>query len=270
MRRKFVGPPVVVGALALAVLAFFLVPVRYSANASLVLVAPPSGGTLSFDPTKPEGLTNPLLQYNDSMRTVVGILVLTMSSPTVQQELGVEEGSPQQIVVDDGRSNADLLGIVTAGPFVHIKGEGPTEAAVRDLMSRTEKRLRQELLDQQRVLGAPTSTFIAINVIATLEPKADVSNKLQAAGAALILGLGIGLGVAYVVTRRLAGRKVPTETASSSPAEPPEDTGARVNGKVLVFAGDKDGEHVQDYAREIDDTAPVPRWVDPDDESDKS
>ncbi|MEV0583068.1 hypothetical protein [Nonomuraea sp. NPDC050310] len=250
-------------ALALAAGGFFLVPARYAASASMILVAPPSGGTLSFDPTKPVGLTNPLLQYNDSMRTVSSILILTLNSPAVQRELGIVENGPVKLTVDDGRSNADLMGMTNSGPFVHLAAEAPSGAVVQDTISRAEKRIRSELLRQQKVLGAPQGTYIAINSVTVLPPKPVWTNTITAVLGGFLLGMAGGLGVAYfVIARRRPGTP---EAALVAPAEPviaepvtvpaprmspakkdaavlksaEEASEAKSNGKVLVLTEEK-------------------------------
>lgn len=238
LRRKWVGLPVIILSLGLATAAVFLVPARYAASSSMILVAPPSGGTLSFDKTKPVGLTNPLLQYNDSMRTVASILILTLNNPAIQKELGIVEGGPVKLTVDDGRSNAALMGITTAGPFVHVAVEAPGEAVVSDTITRAEKRIRAELLNQQKILGAPQGTYVALNHVTTLAPKAVWTNTIIAALGALGLGLSLGLGLAHLVVSRRAEPEAQEEPA---PAPRERDNSARkANGRVLVFAGGKE------------------------------
>ncbi|MEU7893448.1 hypothetical protein AB0B45_11345 [Nonomuraea sp. NPDC049152] len=257
--------PVVLVSLGLGAVAFFQVPARYAASSSMILVAPPSGGTLSLDKTKPVGLTNPLLQYNDSMRTVAGILILTMNNPAIQKELGIVDGGPVKLTVDDGRSNAALMGITTAGPFVHVAVEAPSSATVLDTIARAEKRIRAELLNQQRILGAPTSTYIALNDVTTLEPKAVWGNTLVATFGAFGLGMAFGLGLAQLLVLR-RGRAVP---AAEEKQARPEPVGRKVtpprklNGKVLVFAEGK--EKARNMESTVDHTMPIPVVKDDDD-----
>lgn len=265
LRRKWVTLPVVLVSLGLGAVAFFQVPARYAASSSMILVAPPSGGTLSLDKTKPVGLTNPLLQYNDSMRTVAGILILTMNNPAIQKELGIVDGGPVKLTVDDGRSNAALMGITTAGPFVHVAVEAPSSVTVLDTIARAEKRIRAELLNQQRILGAPTSTYIALNDVTTLEPKAVWGNTLVATFGAFGLGMAFGLGLAQLLVLR-RGRAVPAAEEKQARPEPVErkvTPPRKLNGKVLVFAEGK--EKARNMESTVDHTMPIPVVKDDDD-----
>ncbi|MET9338460.1 hypothetical protein [Nonomuraea sp. NPDC003804] len=266
LRRKWVTLPVLLVSTGLATVAFFQVPARYAASSSMILVAPPSGGTLSLDKTKPVGLTNPLLQYSDSMRTVAGILILTMNNPAIQKELGIVEGGEIKLTVDDGRSNAELMGITTAGPFVHVAVEAPAGVTVLDTIARTEKRIRAELLNQQRILGAPHSTYIALNDVTTLAPKAVWSNTIMATAGAFGLGVALGLGLAYLVVLR-RGRAVPVAENRPEPAEKKITPPRKINGRVLVFAEGR--EKARNVESTADRTTPIPVVKD-DDEPENS
>lgn len=216
IRNKRVGPPIIALALIFATVAFFLGSPRYKTESSLILTAPPSGGTLSMDPTKPVGLTNPLLQYNDGLRTVAGILILALNSKDELRKLGIEENGSTEIVIDDGRSNADLLGVVTQGPFIHIAVEDPSAATAKAILERAERRLREELTSYQGSLGAPKSTFIAVNNVALIPTEYDGTGKIQLAVEVLVVALLLGFGGAYLMSvRRLRARPAPVGPAGS-------------------------------------------------------
>lgn len=224
IRNKRVGPPIIALALILATVAFFVGSPRYKTESSLILTAPPSGGTLSMDPAKPVGLTNPLLQYNDGLRTVAGILILALNSKDELRKLGIAENGGTEIVIDDGRSNADLLGVVTQGPFIHIKVEDKSAATAKAILERAERRLRDELTSYQTSLGAPKSTFIAVNNVALIPVEYDGTGKIQLAVEVLVVALLLGFGIAYLRwIRRARGRPAP-----AGPAETEADTAAPV------------------------------------------
>src|SRR5687767_12595709 len=88
-RQKFIGIPVAVLAVALACAGYFVLPERYVASVSMVLVTPSGGG--SVDRSKPVAQTNPLLQFTDDLRTTASILILAMNTTDVFKSVGVTE-----------------------------------------------------------------------------------------------------------------------------------------------------------------------------------
>ncbi|WP_103956674.1 hypothetical protein [Nonomuraea solani] len=240
LRRRNIALPILALGLVLALVAFFLGPSRYKTESSLILTAPPSGGTLSMDPTKPVGLTNPLLQYNDGLRTVAGILIVALNSKEELRKLGVEEGGGTEIVIDDGRSNSDLLGVVTLGPFLHVMVESDSPDTAKLILERAHQRLNAELVKYQTTLGAPKSTFIAINTVALLPPEYDGSGKTQLALGTLIGTLLLGFAGAYgVLVRGLFPRPAPAPAPASEEAEPAPPEGGSVNGRVPLKEQDE-------------------------------
>jgi len=227
LRKKSVGPPVIALSIVVAGLVYSLMPTVYVSTASLVLTAPPSGGTLSQDPTTPGGLTNPLLQFNDALRTTAGILILAMNDPKVHAELGVVEGGPTELVINDGRTNPELLGISTNGPFIYIETQSTSAATAREVTIRAKARIQQELDRRQQALRAPRSTFIwTADVVPPSTPEASITPKLTAAGAGLVLTLFAGFGVAYAVTQVRGTRAARAESRpEAAPAQP--DQGER-------------------------------------------
>jgi|GEM_PF-2025887 len=221
VRKRSVGPPLIALALAVAGLAYFLAPTAYVSTASLVLTAPPSGGTLSRDPDRPGGLTNPLLQFNDTLRTTASILILVMNAPEVQAELGVEEDGPTELIVDDGRSKPELLAISATGPFIHIETRSTSAAVARQVTLRARSRIQAELLRRQQELRAPRSTFIGTaDVVPPSPPEASITPKLTAAGTGLGATLFAGFGIAYAVARLRAGRAARAREQERPAAEP--------------------------------------------------
>lgn len=230
LRCRFVGPPVVLLSLALALAAYFLVPVRYTSATSLVLTAPPTGGMSPVDRAKPVQLSNPLLQPNDGLRIVASILILRMSNEGERKRLGVGPDSPTELTVDDGRSNPDLLGITSTGPFVCIGIDGPSAAETRKLQVAVEKRIREQLVDYQKALGAPPSTFIAISQVSSIGPDAESGARWKIAAAVLMAGIGLGLAGAYGLSVRRAARRAAGEASGpqTDPVPEGQEEGASV------------------------------------------
>ncbi|TDC05025.1 hypothetical protein E1267_20770 [Nonomuraea longispora] len=208
VRKKAIGPPVAVVAIGLALAAYFLVPSRYVSTASMVLTVPATGGTLETGPQQRLGLTNPLLQFNDALRTTAGILILSTNTPEVAAELGVTEDGPTVLTVNDGRTNPDLLGISTNGPFVYVEVESTSPAVVTEVMRKAKLRIRVELAKRQTALGAPVSTHIGIlDVMPASAPRLVVTDRLLGAASGGLLGVVAGLGAAYGVQRLRAARR---------------------------------------------------------------
>lgn len=240
VRKKSVGPPMIVFSIITAGLVYFLLPTVYVSTASMVLTAPATGGTLSQDPTKPGGLTNPLLQFNDGLRTTAGILILAMNAPDVMAGLGIVDGGPTSLVVNDGRTNPELLGISTNGPFIYVEAESTSAAAARDTTIRAQKRIQAELVERQQALRAPRSTFIWMaEVVPPSTPEPKLSAKFTAAGGALVVTLLAGFGLAYAVTQIRAGRAAGvSRSASDRSAVPPVPPVAPVRAALTAHADD--------------------------------
>ena len=118
MRRKRVIVPALLVAAALGAAAYLSTPVTYVSSTTMVLTTTEYGGTESQDPTKPTELTNPMLNFNDSLKTTSAILIEAMNTRRVASGSGA--GGRTTLVVDDGRTNPNLLGL--NGPFLYIVG----------------------------------------------------------------------------------------------------------------------------------------------------
>ncbi len=275
-RKKFVGPPVLVAAVALTLAGFFLVPSRYVSTASLVLTVPASGGTLETEPRQRPGLTNPLLQFNDALRTTAGILILATNTPEVAAEIGVTEDGPTALTINDGRTNPDLLGISTNGPFVYIEVESTSPGLVRETMRKAQLRVKLELARRQVALNAPISTHIGVlDVMPASIPKLLIRDRLVAGVAGGALGLVGGLAAAYVVVRLRASRSARGGTVDA-PAEPSAEEAGAGNGTgssappvFPLTVAELDGENGSARAA-VDDTGPIEVVVPRGDQSDST
>jgi hypothetical protein len=229
-RRKYIGLPVLGLALIIAALGYFLTPASYVSSTTMVLTTPTSGGTLSQDPTKPTGLTNPLLTFNEGLKTTSAILIQAMNTPEVAKQIGATGGT--KLIIDDGSSNPSLLGV--NGPFVYIQGTSKSAEEARGVVLRAQKRVREELDNRQKALGAPPITFISmVDVVAPSPPIATHGAQLQIAGVALVLTILLGLGGAYfaqrlllVRTRRATSAAAEGEPTPAPPAPPVRDRAA--------------------------------------------
>ncbi|MEU8244840.1 hypothetical protein [Nonomuraea sp. NPDC048916] len=224
-RQKLIGLPVFALAVGLAVAGFIVMPERYVTSVSMVLVSPSGGG--SIDRSKPLAQTNPLLQFTDDLRTTASILILAMNTSDVFKSVGVTEDGPTDLTIDDGRSNPELLGVGTTGPFIYVKVESDSPKTATSVLTAAQERVRTELEDRQNDLKAHPITFVQVEDVVLLPPEADLSPKLQGMVGGALLGLLIGFGAAYAVVRkRLFGTAVPalTEAAAVPEEERPDGT----------------------------------------------
>jgi hypothetical protein len=198
-RRRFVGPPLMLLSLGLAVVAYFVAPTHYVSSGYMVLTAPMAGGVV--DPSKPAWSTNPLLQFNDGLKTTAGILIQAMNTPDVDAALGAPAGGPTTLTVNDGSTNPALTSSTT-GPFIYVQVDGTSPWGVRDLVLLAEKRMRDDLASRQRQLQAPKSTYLLLtDVVPPAAPVVMRTVKWEAAGGVLIGALVLGFGAAYAGDR---------------------------------------------------------------------
>ncbi|MFB9894437.1 hypothetical protein [Planobispora takensis] len=208
------GPPLVLLSVLVGALAFLLVPPTYSSSAFMVLTMSAQGSTLSQDPAKPNGLSNPLLEFNDGLKTTSSILIQAVGAPDVLAQLGVPQDGSIEVTIDDGRTNPDILDI--SGPYIYVKAQGGSAAEVRGLVTKVQKRVVDELTRRQKELRAPPITYITVaDVVPPTTPEADSGNKVQLAGLGFALTLAGSMSTAYFLIRRRALRGPQTAPAAA-------------------------------------------------------
>lgn len=214
VRRRYVALPILVLSIGIAALAYFLTAPQYLSATTMVLTTPTSGGTLSQDPSKPTGLTNPLLNFDDGLKTTSAILIQAMNTPDVVKSLTAGGGT--KITINDGSSNASLLGV--NGPFIYIEGESASAEDARAVVQRAQQLVRDELVNRQKALNAPPSTYITIvDVVPPSVPEVQRGAQLQFAAAGLVLTIIGGLAGAYAAERLFAARR---RRDGEEPAQP--------------------------------------------------
>lgn len=196
VRRWSVGLPILVVSVGLGVLAYSLVPTHYTSSATMVLTTPISGGTLSQDPARPSGLSNPLLNFGEGLRTAATVIIQALNTPDVQELLCGKDGSTT-VIINNGSTDPNLLG--TNGPFIQAASESTSAANAQNVVVKARQLVQEELARRQEALGAPSSTYImVVDVVPPSAAEAQRGAKVQAAGVAVFLGLIFGFGGAYV------------------------------------------------------------------------
>ncbi|GIH76214.1 hypothetical protein [Planobispora longispora] len=255
--RRAVGPPLVALSVAVGTLVFFLVPATYSSSAFMVLTTSAKGWTLSQDPTKPNGLSNPLLQFNDGLKTTATILIQSVGAPDVLAELGVKEDGAAEVTVDDGRTNPDILDI--SGPYIYVHVTSPSAAEARTIVGKVQKRVNDELMKWQKELGAPPVTYITVaDVVPPSAPEASYSDKVQLAGVATVLSFVGTFSIVYARTRRraLAARRPLPEPVLWEPEAAGEAAAGEPERRELLRIGREPGSPGK---QEQPESRPAPR-----------
>jgi hypothetical protein len=204
--RKLFIVPLVASAIAVALSGYFLTPLRYASSATMVLVTPAFGGTLSQDPTKQTDLTNPMLNFSNTLKTASAVLIQAMNTREAAAELGAPKGGPDKLTIDDGRTNPDLID--GNGPFVYVACESRSASEAKDVVVRAQQRMRLELVDRQKLMGAPPETYLTIvDVVAPTTPKVSRSARFKIGAMAFVASVVFGFTLAYALQRRRAGRR---------------------------------------------------------------
>ncbi|HEX5089021.1 MAG TPA: hypothetical protein VFV89_14535 [Nocardioides sp.] len=182
-RRWYITLPAFVATLAMAFAAGGAVPLQFSSVSVLVLTTPLSGGTESTQPaTHPNPLTNPLLNFDQSLALTASIVIQQLNSTETAQSLGVEPGAPTTYEVNNGSTNPELL---QSGPFVFVEGTGPTPEAAQQMAEDVSRKASEILAQRQRELNAPESTHIEIQeVVPPVAGRPLTGSPLRAAAAA--------------------------------------------------------------------------------------
>ena len=204
LRLKRVVIPAVLIALTLGALAYLGTPNTYTASTTMVLTTTEYGGTESQDPSEPSDLTNPMLNFNESLRTTAGILISAMGTRDVATQLGATGATV--LSVNDGRTNPELLGL--NGPFVYIVAKSTSRAAAAQVVKDAQALMRVKLREWQSSLGAPEKTFVSlVDVVPPSTPQVDRGQAVKLGLVAFLFGLLLSLGIAYFGHQRRTRRR---------------------------------------------------------------
>ncbi|MFC4908588.1 hypothetical protein [Actinomadura gamaensis] len=257
-RNRLIGPPVVVLALGVAALVFVLTPVTYVSSSLLVLTTPSAGGL--EDPNRPGWTTNPLLQFNDGLKTTAAILIQAAGTRDALTKMGAGPGSPAKVVINDGTSNGKVMTASQTGPFIFVQVTSTREDSVTGIVRNAEQYLRTDLINRQRTLGAPKQTYLMLtDVVPASPPQAKMTQKWEFAGAAFGAIVCMGFGIAYLVIRRRSLRAAAAETPYDFYYGSVKDA-APLRPAALLSAGSSDSSR---RVRRYDPSA----WEDEDDDS---
>jgi hypothetical protein len=255
LRRKRVLLPALLVGLALGVVADKGTPVSYISSTTMVLTTTEYGSSESQDPTLPTNLTNPMLNFNGSLTTTSAILIESMNTKGIRTQLGV--AGPTRLVVDDGRSNPNLLGL--NGPFLFIEGMSTSPTEAQRVVVEAQKLMRQKLHDWQIALNAPKTTFVSLqDVVPPTAPEPDRGRATKLAIIAFLLGFLLCLGIAYfghqfrARRRARAARRGPS-ASDATMGEDGDDSRADRSPSVIEVAAEAVEEDDEDDDEEAED-----------------
>lgn len=202
-RRVFI--PTALVALTLGALAYLGTPSTYVSSTTMVLATTEYGGTDPHDPTKPTELTNPMLNFNDSLKTTSTILVEAMNTKGVMRQLGATRADTS-LTINDGSTNPALLG--SNGPFVYIEGRSGSPEQSRRVVLAAQQLMKQKLADYQGALHAPQKTFVSlVDVVSPTAPQAQRGRATKLGAMAFLFGFVLCTGIAYLLTRARARQR---------------------------------------------------------------
>ena len=234
-RNPRVSVPTLLVALSAATAALVLVPPTYVASTTMVLTTTEFGGTESRDPQAPTELVNPMLTFNDSLRTSADMLIWSMTSKKVQESLSRD--GRVVVTVNDGRTNPELLGF--NGPIVYVSGTSTDPNLARAAVIEASDIMRSKLQAWQADMGAPTSTYITmLDVVTPTKAEADHGYRVKLAVLTLLACVVLGMAVAYAATRLLP-RRPKGEQRATDDVEPGPGRGRAPSGARTPAQGAK-------------------------------
>jgi hypothetical protein len=161
-RRWYITLPAFFAALGLAGAAYVSMPVEYESRSILVLTTPLSGGSESTQADRPNPVTNPMMNFDQSLALAASVVIQQLSSSETAQALGVHPGDTTTYDVNNGTTNPELL---QSGPFLFVHGTAASPGAARDITSRVSDTAASILEARQKELNAPPSTYIEMQVV---------------------------------------------------------------------------------------------------------
>ena len=237
LRRKLVIIPAIVIAGMLGAAAYVSTPVTYVSTNTMVLTTTEFGGTESQDPTSPPQLTNPMLNFNDSLRTTSAILIESMNTDDVEAALRI--AGRTKLIVNDGRTNPNLLGL--NGPFLYIVGQSTTPERAQEVVRQARELMGQKLRAWQNALRAPEKTYLSIiDVVPPTAAKADRGRATKLALFGFLFGFVSTVGVAYLCLRLLSGRRRRAEQQPLADAAASTPASVTVPMPTPMSLGDRD------------------------------
>ncbi|MEV4246800.1 hypothetical protein AB0J63_25715 [Streptosporangium canum] len=233
-RRWYIFLPIFALSLTAAGGIYSTVMTTYTSSAVLILTTPTTGGSLPTNPDIPNGLTNPMLNFDHGLSISASILIAAMGTSDMAAELGVRDGGDFAFRVTNGGNNLESL---ATGPFLFIEGEASSAAAAQDIVKRVIVRAKAELDHRQKAVRAPMATYITTyEAVPPTTPMAQRGRKLRAVAAAMGVGVVASLCASFMAESFFQRRKARRQAGAPDPAdaagERPLPDRAALNGRA--------------------------------------
>ena len=118
-RRWYISLPAFLATLVLAGAAYMVVPLQFESGEVLVLTTPLNGGTEYKGPDHTDSVTNPMMNFDQSLALTASLVIQQLRSTETSEALGVRPGDTTTYEVNNGSSNPELL---QSGPFIFVRG----------------------------------------------------------------------------------------------------------------------------------------------------
>ncbi|WP_326819525.1 hypothetical protein [Streptosporangium sp. NBC_01756] len=240
LRRWYIVMPTFALSLAVAAGIYSTIPTTYISSAVLILTTPTTGGSLPSNPDVPNGLTNPMLNFDNGLNVSASILIAVMGTPDMAVELGAVEGGDTSYKVTNGGNNLESL---ATGPFLFIEGESASAQGALDIVTRVIARARRELFERQEAVKAPRATYITTyEAVPPTNPAAQRGRKLRAVAAAVGVGAVASLCAAFAAesfarTRRTRRRDDERDGAAAAPDHVDAAEAGRTSAEASALNG---------------------------------
>jgi hypothetical protein len=233
-RRWYVVLPVLLLGVGGSGAIYAFIPTSYASTAVLMVAAPLNNGEVSKRAVGDRA--NPMLTYyGESLSTTAAMLVQSLSTPQIADEVEAMAGPDAKVQVVNGAGNSELL---NTGPYLAIVADGTTPTASLRLVQTIVDRAHDQLAELQQTLKAPKSTFVTLaEVVPPTMPQPSGNGRARAAISALGLGMMISLASAYMAESvAVARRRRRPERVSHTPAV--VDSPSVQNQRSLVSSGE--------------------------------
>lgn len=204
-RRWYIAIPAFFLTLGIAGAAYSVVPVQYQSGAVLVLTTPLSGGTEAVDAKHPNPVTNPMMNFDQSLALAASIVIQQLNSSQTTVLLGITPGGTTSYEVSNGSTNPELL---ESGPFIFIQGNGTSPRAAQQIAEQVSALAAKDLAERQTEAGAPPITHIGMQTI--VSPPAGQplkSSRMRAAAATGALAALASLAGVYCFENLMTHRR---------------------------------------------------------------
>ena len=97
---------------------------------------PTTGATAAVNDAYPNGLTNPLMNFDPGLSLTASIVIQSLSAPETVAQLGLTPGGATSYIVSDGSTNPELA---ASSPFIYIQGTSADPADAKGIVDKVSR-----------------------------------------------------------------------------------------------------------------------------------